>query len=105
VGINLAIQDAVAAANILAPHLRARSIDDAVIRQVQARRERAVRLTQWVQLLIQKRVISKVLNRDTTPEAPLILKLANRLPLMRKIPARLIGLGFKPEHVRTPLAP
>jgi 2-polyprenyl-6-methoxyphenol hydroxylase-like FAD-dependent oxidoreductase len=105
VGINLAIQDAVATANILAPHLRARSIDDAVIRQVQARRERAVRLTQWVQLLIQKRVISKVLNRDTTPEAPLILKLANRLPLMRKIPARLIGLGFKPEHVRTPLAP
>lgn len=105
VGINLAIQDAVAAANILAPHLLAHSIDGGVLEAVQARRKTPVRLTQWVQLLIQNRIISGVLNRETPPKAPLILKLADRLPLMRRIPARLIGLGFKPEHVRTPLAP
>jgi 2-polyprenyl-6-methoxyphenol hydroxylase-like FAD-dependent oxidoreductase len=104
VGINLAIQDAVATANVLAPRLLAGSIDDDDLRQVQSRRECAVRLTQYVQLQVQKRVVSKVLSSENAPDAPLMLKLANRLPLMRRLPARLIGLGFKPEHVRTPLA-
>ena len=104
VGINLAIQDAVAAANILAPRLPARAIRDDDLRQVQNRRERAVQLTQYVQLLVQRRVISKVLKSKAVASAPLMLKLIDRLPLLRRLPARLIGLGFKPEHVRTPLA-
>jgi 2-polyprenyl-6-methoxyphenol hydroxylase-like FAD-dependent oxidoreductase len=104
VGINLAIQDAVAAANILASPLLGKSLDDGFLHDVQAARERAVRWTQWVQLQIQKRVVSKVLTRQTAPKAPLVLKVLNRIPLLRRLPARLIGLGFKPEHVRTPLA-
>ena len=104
VGINLAIQDAVATANILAPRLLAGEIGEDDLRQVQTRRERAARLTQCLQLLVQNRVVSKVLSSANAPDAPLMLKLANRLPLMRRLPARLIGLGFKPEHVRTPLA-
>ena len=104
VGINLAIQDAVATANILAPRLLAGSAGDDDLRQVQKRRERAVQLTQYVQLQVQKRVVSKVLSSENAPNAPLMLKLANRLPLLRRLPARLVGLGFKPEHVRTPRA-
>ena len=104
VGINLAIQDAVAAANILAPRLLARAIRDDDLREVQNRRDRAVQLTQYSQLLVQRRVISKVLKSKAVPSAPLMLKLIDRLPLLRRLPARLIGLGFKPEHVRTPLA-
>jgi 2-polyprenyl-6-methoxyphenol hydroxylase-like FAD-dependent oxidoreductase len=105
VGINLAVQDAVAAANILGPHLAKGHIDDNLLHEVQTRRERAVRSTQSIQLWIQKRVISNVLERDTEPRAPFILKLLNRIPPMRRLPARLIGLGFQPEHVRTPQAP
>jgi 2-polyprenyl-6-methoxyphenol hydroxylase-like FAD-dependent oxidoreductase len=104
VGINIAVQDAVAAANILASRFLNGGIGDNELRQVQDRRERAVRLTQYVQLVMQRRVISKVLNREIAPSAPLILKLANRLPLLRRLLGRLLGLGFEPEHVRTPLA-
>jgi 2-polyprenyl-6-methoxyphenol hydroxylase-like FAD-dependent oxidoreductase len=104
VGINLAIQDAVAAANILAPALLGKSLNEGTLQEVQAVREKAVRQTQWVQLQIQKRIIRKVLMRETAPKAPLILKISNQVPLLRRLPARLIGLGFKPEHVRTPLA-
>jgi 2-polyprenyl-6-methoxyphenol hydroxylase-like FAD-dependent oxidoreductase len=105
VGINLAIQDAVAAANILWRPLREGSVHEADLRKVQERREWPTRATQRLQLFIQDRVISNVLALKTRPSAPLAVKLLNWVPLLRRIPARLIGLGFRPEHVRAPELP
>jgi len=105
VGINLAIQDAVAAANILWRPLREGSVHEADLRKVQERREWPTRATQRLQLFIQDRVISNVLALKTRPSAPFAVKLLNWLPLLRRIPARLIGLGFRFEHVRVPELP
>jgi 2-polyprenyl-6-methoxyphenol hydroxylase-like FAD-dependent oxidoreductase len=102
VGINLAIQDAVAAANILTPPLRDRRLAEAHLRAVQRRRELPTRLTQRLQVLIQDRVISRVLAGRGRARPPLAVRLLGRYPLLRRLPARLIGLGFRPEHVRTP---
>jgi 2-polyprenyl-6-methoxyphenol hydroxylase-like FAD-dependent oxidoreductase len=105
VGINLAIQDAVAAANILTPWLRGSAGDAAPpLARVQRRRELPTRLTQAMQLLIQNRIISRVLASSDTLPLPLALRLLQRWPWLRRIPARLIGIGFRPEHVRTPEA-
>jgi 2-polyprenyl-6-methoxyphenol hydroxylase-like FAD-dependent oxidoreductase len=103
VGINLAIQDAVAAANILAVPLRERRVTEDLLRQVQARREFPTRVTQWIQVTLQKRVVSAVLGRPVgdTAALPLPLRLLARYPVLRRIPARIIGLGVRPEHVRT----
>ena len=105
VGINLAIQDAVAAANILWRPLREGSLNEADLRKVQERREWPTRAIQRLQLFIQDRVISNVLALRTRPAAPFVVKLLNWVPLLRRIPARLIGLGFRPEHVRVPELP
>ena len=105
VGINLAIQDAVAAANILWRPLRAGTVSEDVLRKVQERREWPTRATQRLQLFIQNRVISNVLARTTRPSAPFAVKLLDWLPMLRRIPGRLLGLGFRPEHVRTPELP
>jgi len=105
VGINLAIQDAVAAANILWRPLREDSVHEADLRKVQERREWPTRATQRLQLFIQDRVISNVLALKTRPASPFAVKLLNWVPLLRRIPARLIGLGFRPEHVRAPELP
>jgi 2-polyprenyl-6-methoxyphenol hydroxylase-like FAD-dependent oxidoreductase len=102
VGINLAIQDAVAAANLLAARLRARTVTTVDLQKVQRRRELPTRLTQRVQVLIQERVISPVLGRRTPLSLPWPLRLLRRWSWLRWIPARLIGLGFRPEHVQTP---
>jgi 2-polyprenyl-6-methoxyphenol hydroxylase-like FAD-dependent oxidoreductase len=102
VGINLAVQDAVAAANILYAPLLDRSITLDDLRAVQRRRELPVRLTQRLQVLIQNRVIGPTLGRTAKPTTPWALRLLNRVPLLRRIPARLVGVGFRPEHVRTP---
>jgi hypothetical protein len=75
------------------------------LRKVQERREWPTRATQRLQLFIQDRVISNVLALKTRPSAPFAVKLLNWLPLLRRIPARLIGLGFRPEHVRVPELP
>lgn len=103
VGINLAIQDAVAAANFLAEPLRTRHIYDIELARVQKRREFPTRATQRMQLAIQNNVIKRVLG-STHTEAPWILKLMNRLPILQRVPARLLGVGFRPEHIRTPEA-
>ena len=102
VGINLAIQDAVAAANILAGPLRQGPASVELLRQVQERRQLPTRLMQALQIFIQKRVISTVLAMQTEPRAPFVLKLFNRFPWLRRFPARLVGMGFRPEHVETP---
>jgi 2-polyprenyl-6-methoxyphenol hydroxylase-like FAD-dependent oxidoreductase len=102
VGINLAIQDAVAAANILAPGLLAETLGPRHLRRVQRRREFPTRATQRLQLFLQDRVIARVLASSRTLPIPLALRLLHRWPALRRIPARLIGVGFRPEHVRTP---
>ncbi len=105
VGINLAIQDAVAAANILWEPLRERTVPLEILNKVQERREWPTRAMQRLQLFIQDRVISNVLARKTTPRPPLAVKLLQWFPLLRRIPARILGMGFRPEHVQTPEAP
>jgi len=100
VGINLAIQDAVAAANILAPRLSRGTVSIADLERVQLRRELPTRLTQLGQVFIQDRLISRILGGSEQIAMPWPLKLLQRWPFLRRIPARLIGIGFRPEHVK-----
>ena len=104
VGVNVAVQDAVAAANRLAAPLKAGKVTDADLRAIEQRRMLSVRFTQWLQLTIQKRVVSRVLASQERPKPPLLFKLFAIFPLLQRIPARLLGLGIRPEHVRTPEA-
>jgi len=103
VGINLAIQDAVAAANRLWRPLREGRLTTEDLRSVQRRREWPTRVTQWLQLLVQRRVITTTLGRQGGRLAPprLVRLLARFAPLAR-IPARLVGVGVRAEHVKTP---
>ena len=101
VGINLAIQDAVAAANILGTKLLQGTPSESELHAVQRRREFPTRATQRLQLVIQNNVIRRVLGSSKPLSLPWILKLVRRWPLLRRIPARLIGIGFRPEHVKT----
>jgi 2-polyprenyl-6-methoxyphenol hydroxylase-like FAD-dependent oxidoreductase len=102
VGINLAIQDAVAAANILAAKLAAGSPRDQDLHAVQRRRQFPTRATQRLQVLIQNNVISRILSSSRPVAVPWPLRLVQQWPWLRRIPARVIGIGFRPEHVRTP---
>ncbi len=104
VGINMAVQDAVAAANRLAGPLRAGNASDEDLEAIQQRRTPPVQFTQWLQLAIQRRVISRVLASHERPKPPLFFKLFGVFPALRRIPARLLGMGIRPEHVRTPEA-
>ncbi len=106
VGINIAIQDAIAAANLLAaPLLKSGPVPEGELAKLQKHRERAVKLTQAGQVLIQNRVISQVLGNKTRLGLPWILRLFIYFPLLRRLPGRLIGMGVQPERVRSPLAP
>jgi len=102
VGVNLAVQDAVAAANRLAAPLKARSVSDDDLAAIEKRRAFPVRATQRLQLTMQNQIIAPALASTAQPEPPLMFKLFNAFPLLRRIPARLLGLGFRPEHVQTP---
>ena len=104
VGINLAIQDAVAAANILVPALRDRgTVSNTALAAVQERRELPTKVTQRAQLLIQNGIIRRVLGRGSEGRMspPLVIRILGGVPLFRRIPARLVGLGFRREHVMT----
>ena len=101
VGINLAIQDAVATANALAGKLAAGNLTDHDVQKVQRRRDFPTRATQWLQVMVQKRVIGRVLSSSQPLTAPMLLRLLQRWPVLRRLPARIVGLGFRPEHVRT----
>jgi 2-polyprenyl-6-methoxyphenol hydroxylase-like FAD-dependent oxidoreductase len=104
IGINLAIQDAVAAANILGGPLARGEPIELLLARVQARRELPVRATQALQAAIQNRIIRRVLS-DTRPlRLNFALRLVDRLAILQGIPARVVGLGFRPEHVLAPLA-
>ena len=99
VGINLAIQDAVAAANILGPVLLKRTPSEPDLQAVQRRRTFPTRATQALQVFIQDRVIRKVLANAKPLSLPWPVKLLQRWAFLRRFPARTIGLGFRPEHV------
>ncbi len=103
VGINLAIQDAVAAANILWRPLQRGTPSAADLQAVQRRRELPTRVTQAVQVFVQKNVLFKTIKGGGVPtKLPTVVRLLNRYPWLRRIPARFVGLGIRPEHVRTP---
>lgn len=102
VGINLAIQDAVAAANILAPAFERGAVTLHDLSQVQKRREWPTRMTQRLQVFMQNRALSPVLKSTKPISLPFALRLLRRWPILRRIPARLVGIGFRPEHVKTP---
>ncbi|MGH7231032.1 MAG: FAD-dependent oxidoreductase [Nitrospiraceae bacterium] len=102
VGINLAIQDAVAAANLLALPLHADRLTSDHLRRVQRRRKLPTCITQWLQIFIQNRIITRVLKSGDTLSPPLPVRLLAGFPFLPRIPGRLIGIGFLPEHVKTP---
>lgn len=99
VGINLAIQDAVATSNILGPSLKDGPVEVEQLALVQSRREWPTRMTQGLQVLLQNRMIDPILNSKGPVSAPWIIRWLAQWPLFRRLPARLIGIGFRPEHV------
>jgi 2-polyprenyl-6-methoxyphenol hydroxylase-like FAD-dependent oxidoreductase len=102
VGINLAIQDAVATANFLGHKLLRGGPLARDLEAVQRRRSLPTRVTQAGQVIAQNRVIRRVLNSNAPASLPWVLKLLQRWTFLRRIPARIVGLGVRPEHVRTP---
>jgi 2-polyprenyl-6-methoxyphenol hydroxylase-like FAD-dependent oxidoreductase len=101
VGVNLAVQDAVAAANILAAPLKAGRVTDADLAAVQRRRTLPMKVIQWIQVQIHDRVLSAALSSTATPSLPWPVKLFNLFPVLRRLPARLVGMGIRPEHIHT----
>jgi 2-polyprenyl-6-methoxyphenol hydroxylase-like FAD-dependent oxidoreductase len=104
VGINLAIQDAVAAANILAEPLRKGPTSLDALRAVQRRRMFPTKVTQKMQTVIQNRIIDRLLASDEIPKVPTLLRVMQHWPSLQRIPGRMIGVGVRPEHVHTPEA-
>ena len=101
VGINLAIQDAVAAANLLAHPLLENYVSLSHLQRVQWRREFPTKVTQWAQVQVQEKILSAVLSSQQQVRPPWFLRLFKKFPVLRRIPARVIGLGVRPEHVRS----
>ena len=104
VGINLAIQDAVAAANVLFKPLRQGRVTFEHLRRIQNRRELPTRVTQSLQVAVQRRVIARVLVRPAPLKPPLAVRLLAKFPMLRRIPARIVGLGIRPEHISRELS-
>jgi 2-polyprenyl-6-methoxyphenol hydroxylase-like FAD-dependent oxidoreductase len=101
VGINLAIQDAVAAANLLAEPLREKNVLPVHLHRVQRRREFPTWATQRAQVFIQDRVFSRALGAQQPLKPPRIVRWLQQWPRLRRLPARLVGMGVRPEHVHT----
>jgi 2-polyprenyl-6-methoxyphenol hydroxylase-like FAD-dependent oxidoreductase len=102
VGINLAIQDAVAAANLLGPTLLNRAPSVQELEAVQQRRSFPTHATQSLQIAVQNKVIRRVLQSARPFKLPLAIRLLRAWPVLRRLPARVVGMGFRPEHVKTP---
>lgn len=102
IGINLAIQDAVATANILTGPLRNHTLTTHDLEKVQARRDLPTKLTQSAQVFMQNRVLVNVLRASASFGVPWPVKLINNWPRLRRIPARLVGIGVRPEHYQKP---
>jgi 2-polyprenyl-6-methoxyphenol hydroxylase-like FAD-dependent oxidoreductase len=101
VGVNLAVQDAIAAANILAAPLREKRLTTDHLEQVQRRRTFPMKVIQKMQTTVQSRLIDPLLDSREPVKAPWAMKLFNTFPFLQRIPARLVGVGVRPEHVRT----
>jgi 2-polyprenyl-6-methoxyphenol hydroxylase-like FAD-dependent oxidoreductase len=104
VGINLAIQDAVATANLLAEKLQRGPVHVDDLRQVQGRREWPTRLIQAMQIFIHRRVVTGRTSDEKNGSLPFVLRLLKWFPILRQLPARFIGLGPRPEHIHSPIA-
>jgi 2-polyprenyl-6-methoxyphenol hydroxylase-like FAD-dependent oxidoreductase len=102
VGINLAIQDAVATANLLWKPLAEGTVNEADLQKVEDRRLYPTRMTQRFQLFVQNRVVKSVLESSTPLHAPLPMKAFNIFAGLRNIPATVVGIGFRPEHIHSP---
>jgi 2-polyprenyl-6-methoxyphenol hydroxylase-like FAD-dependent oxidoreductase len=100
VGINLAIQDAVAAARMLGPALLAESVGTELLAGVQKRRAWPARMTQKAQVMIHNRILVPALNSNCSPRPPVVVKLLDKISWLRRIPALAIGIGLRPEHWR-----
>ena len=105
VGINLAVQDAVAAANILAVPLKEGRATRAMLAAVQQRRDPPMRKIQRIQVMVQNILLAPALSSTERPKPPFPVRLMNWFPVLRRIPARVIGMGFRPEHIRRMEAP
>ena len=101
VGVNIAIQDAVAASNLLAAPLRENRLKDTDLAAIQARRLFPARATQAMQVAVQKGIIAPALANTGEVKVPFAIKLMQWFPVLRRIPARLTGTGVRPEHVKT----
>ena len=101
VGVNLAVQDAVAAANILAEPLRASGVTSVHLAAVQARRAFPMQVIQRMQVIVQNKLLSPALASRERPKPPLVMRLIQWFPVLRRIPARIVGLGVRPEHIET----
>ena len=101
VGINLAIQDAVATANILIPVFAKRVPTIVDFKRIQKRREYPTKRTQGLQVFLHTHAIEPILKSTNKLKLPFVFQLLNIFPFLRGIPARIIGIGFRPEHVRT----
>jgi 2-polyprenyl-6-methoxyphenol hydroxylase-like FAD-dependent oxidoreductase len=104
VGINLAIQDAVATANLLAEKLQHGPVHVGDLRKVQARREWPTRLIQGMQVFIHRRIVTGRASGEERTSIPFVLRLLKWFPILRQIPARFIGIGPRPEHFHSPTA-
>jgi 2-polyprenyl-6-methoxyphenol hydroxylase-like FAD-dependent oxidoreductase len=103
VGINLAIQDAVATANLFAAKLRTGNLQDGELDAVRRRRLFPVKVIQRMQVTVHERVLKPVVSGGTHAlKAPWVVKLLDRTPWLQRWPAQFIGLGVRPEHVRSP---
>jgi 2-polyprenyl-6-methoxyphenol hydroxylase-like FAD-dependent oxidoreductase len=105
VGVNLAVQDAVAAANLLAEPLRTGEMTDRDLAAVQERREWPTSMTQRLQLVMQDNIIAPALTATGDLKPPAMLRLIGAVPWLARFPARLIGLGVRPEHIGPSLSP
>jgi len=101
VGVNLAVQDAIAAANILAAPLREGRLTSDHLARVQRRRTFPMKVIQAIQVGVQQNVIDKILAADRPITAPWPVRLFGAIPYLQRIPARIVGIGVRPEHVRT----
>jgi 2-polyprenyl-6-methoxyphenol hydroxylase-like FAD-dependent oxidoreductase len=99
VGINLAIQDAVATANMLIPAFKKNAVTENTLQAIQKRRELPTKIIQRIQVFMQNHVVDKVLGNVVHPSLPLPLKLLQHFPILRRIPAKIIGMGYRPEKV------
>ncbi|OLE53095.1 MAG: monooxygenase [Acidobacteria bacterium 13_1_20CM_3_53_8] len=103
VGINYAIQDAVAAANILSEPLKQHRVELSDLKRVQREREWPTRIIQKIQALAQEQVIAAALRSNQTLRLPFLARLLLKIPFLRNIPARIMAFGFRPVHVKKEL--